>query len=306
MTVLTAIAPGKVNLCLFVGLPREDGLHPVVTVMQSLTLADELRLEPAPEAGADEVICPGVRGPNLAGRALAAYRDATGWDAPPQRLTIAKRVPVAAGMGGGSGDAAAALRLAAHAAGRPGDPRLFELAPTLGSDVASQVIPGRALVTGTGERVDALPAPAPGVAYLVIPVDAGLSAAEVYREADRLGTARAPEVLAELEATLRAATGELPPELVRNDLEAAARSLCPAIDPALEALRAAGADQVLVTGSGPTAVGLFAGPEGSARAREAAERVRAAHPRAVVTGPAPEDAGRVTEAPVAPMRENGV
>ena len=124
MSVLRARAPGKVNLCLFVGEPRDDGLHPLVSVVQALSLADELTLEPAPpEASADEVVCPGVEGPNLAARALALYREATGWDAPPQRLTIEKRIPVAAGMGGGSADAAAALRLAAHAAGTPDDPR---------------------------------------------------------------------------------------------------------------------------------------------------------------------------------------
>ena len=77
---------------------------------------------------------------NLAGAALAAFREAAGWDGPPVRLTIDKRVPVAAGMGGGSGDAAAALRLAARAAGRPRTPRCSrELAPRLGADVPAQV-----------------------------------------------------------------------------------------------------------------------------------------------------------------------
>ena len=134
---LRARAPGKVNLCLFVGEPREDGLHPLVSVVQALSLADELTLEPG-AGDADEVVCPGVEGPNLAARALALFREATGWDAPPQRLTIDKRIPVAAGMGGGSSDAAATLRLAAHAAGRPVP---AELAPRLGADVASLAAP---------------------------------------------------------------------------------------------------------------------------------------------------------------------
>src|SRR5436190_15370747 len=94
---MTERAPGKVNLSLFVGAPRADGLHPLRSVVQSVSLADELTLEPAP-GGADEVACPGVEGPNLAAEALAAFRVATGWDAPPLRLTIRKRVPVAAGM----------------------------------------------------------------------------------------------------------------------------------------------------------------------------------------------------------------
>src|SRR4029453_16443778 len=80
---LVALAPGKVNLSLLVGAPRADGLHPLVSVVQAVSLADELTLEPA-LGDADEVVCPGVEGPNLAARALRLFRDATGWDAPPQ------------------------------------------------------------------------------------------------------------------------------------------------------------------------------------------------------------------------------
>ncbi len=297
MTVLLASAPGKINLCLFVGEPRADGLHPVVTVLQAVTLADELRLEPAP-AGAtgDEVLCPGVEGPNLAADALAAYREAAGWDAPAQRLTIVKRVPVAAGMGGGSGDAAAALRLAAHAAGRPGDPLLYELAAALGSDVPFQLAPGRALATHTGTHVEALPGVGDlPLAFVIVPVDAGLSAAEVYREADRLGLARPPEELTALERSVRTAAlaGPLPLELLHNDLELAARSLCPAIELALAAVSAAGAAHAMVTGSGPTVVGLFEPPDGPERARAAVATLRASHPRAVAVAPAVQDIARV-------------
>ena len=116
VTRLRCLAPGKVNLCLFIGRPRPDGYHPLVSLVQPVSLADELELEPA-AGDADEVVCPGVDGENLAAVALARFRAATGWDGPPVRITIAKRVPVAAGMGGGSADAAAALRLAAAASG---------------------------------------------------------------------------------------------------------------------------------------------------------------------------------------------
>jgi len=163
---LRALAPGKTNLCLFLGPTRADGLHELVSVIEPLSLADELTLEPLPggapvaaapgagdmgcAAGEDEVVCAGVEGPNLAGAALAAFRAASGWEGPPLRLTIAKRVPVAAGMGGGSGDAAAALRLAAHAAGRPADdPLLARLAPQLGADVPEAEI-GLRLDRGEG------------------------------------------------------------------------------------------------------------------------------------------------------------
>jgi 4-diphosphocytidyl-2-C-methyl-D-erythritol kinase len=276
MSVLRARAPGKVNLCLFVGEPREDGLHPLVSVVQALSLADELTLEPAP-GSADEVVCPGVEGPNLAGRALALYREATGWDAAPQRLTIEKRVPVAAGMGGGSSDAAAALRLAAHAAGRPAPP---ELAPRLGADVASLLRPGRVLMTGAGEHVEPLPPPPP-LGVLVLPVAAELSTPAVYREADRLGLTRSHAELAQLDALVRAGTWA--PE---NDLQDAARSLCPLVDTALAAARDAGADHVLVSGSGPTVVGLFGGGDGPARAAAAASGC--GWPRAVAAEPVDE------------------
>ncbi|MBA3809728.1 MAG: 4-(cytidine 5'-diphospho)-2-C-methyl-D-erythritol kinase, partial [Solirubrobacterales bacterium] len=100
--VYRALAPAKVNLGLSVGPSRSaDARHELVSVMQSISLADELTLEAAPaSAGEDEVICPGVSGlaqENLAARALAAFRKATGWSSPPLRLSVEKRIPVAAG-----------------------------------------------------------------------------------------------------------------------------------------------------------------------------------------------------------------
>jgi len=177
-------------------------------------------------------------------------------------LTIRKRVPVAAGMGGGSGDAAAALRLAAHAAGVDDLPLLLELAAKLGGDVPSQVAPGRTLMTGAGEHVRALPPPG-SLSLVILPSEHALSTPAVYREFDRLGKQRSPEELAALEAR----GGEL---AVHNDLQDAARSLCPPIDDALEAVAATGAGPVLVSGSGPTVFGLY---EDTERARAAAAEV---------------------------------
>jgi 4-diphosphocytidyl-2-C-methyl-D-erythritol kinase len=281
MTVLRALAPAKVNLCLFVGAPRADGLHPLASVVQSLTLADELTLAPAPDgrSGDDEVVCPGVAGPNLAGRALAAFRTATGWDAGPQRLEIVKRVPVAGGMGGGSADAAAALRLAAAAAGIDDDALLHELAVGLGADVPAQVRPGRALMLGAGERVVRLPDPEPfGLA--VVPLDTELSTPAVYREFDASSRAREPEELAALADEL--STGALADERIVNDLQDAARRMCPAIDPALGALRETGARHALVSGSGPTVFGLHAS---RADAERAVAALRDRYPRAVAAAP---------------------
>jgi 4-diphosphocytidyl-2-C-methyl-D-erythritol kinase len=275
---LATLAPGKVNLCLFVGRPRADGLHPLVSIVQPVSLADELVLEPAER---DEVVCPGVDGPNLAARALALFRETAGWDAP-VRITITKRVPVAAGMGGGSSDAAATLRLAAAAAGVP-VPR--ELAPRLGSDVPALLEPGRTLVTGAGEQVEPLgegPLGEEPRGLVILRSAHAISTADVYREADRLGVR---DDLAALEADVRA--GARP---FVNDLEAAARSLCPSIDDALSALRAMGAEHAMVSGSGPTVFGVFADLHS---AREAA----GVRPDALAVVPAPMDAQAVRELP---------
>jgi 4-diphosphocytidyl-2-C-methyl-D-erythritol kinase len=284
-------APAKINLGLFVGPLREDGRHELVSVMQSISLADELTLELAP-AGAtrDEVICPGVPGENLAARALASFRAATGWDAPPLRLKIDKRIPVAAGLAGGSADAAAALRLAAAASGilpspsagagtggSEGDSLLLRLAADLGADVPAQICPGRWLASGAGEVLEELPDPVAPIGVLVLPLAHELSTAAVYAEADRLAKLRTPAFLAERRHALHAAFDlgmSLPhdPELLRNDLQAAAISLCPDIKQALAEARDAGAEPAFVSGSGPTVIGLF--PRANALA--AAERAAAA------------------------------
>jgi 4-diphosphocytidyl-2-C-methyl-D-erythritol kinase len=276
MSVLRALAPAKVNLGLFLGPVRPgDGRHELLTVMQSISLADELTLGPAP-AGAerDELSCAGVPGPpdqNLAAKALAAFRARTGWAAPPQRLEIVKRIPVAAGLAGGSADAAAALRLARGASGLGDESLLRELAAELGADVPAQVSPGRWLAAGAGERLSPLAHPDPTFGLLVLPLAGQLSTAEVYAQADRLGLQRPAAELEELGARLSASLERGAPlpeaaELLQNDLQPAALALCPAIDAALRAARAAGAELALVSGSGPTVVGIFAGSGASAGA----------------------------------------
>lgn len=252
-------APAKLNLCLFLGPRRGDGLHELCSLFEPLALADAIEVA---EAARDEVLCPGVEGENLAARALAALRE-RGWRGPPLRIEIEKRIPVAAGLGGGSADAAAVLRLARGSAeGFPdGIPDLAAIAAELGADVPSQLDPTLALVQGAGERVERLPAPSSHVAVL-LPAGGGLNTGAVFAEADRLGLGRGEEELAELAARLRRAAGGggSPLEyadLLANDLEPAALSLRPDIGEALEALRGAGAPLAFMSGSGPTAVGLF-------------------------------------------------
>jgi 4-diphosphocytidyl-2-C-methyl-D-erythritol kinase len=279
--VIRERAPAKVNLLLHVGPRRADGLHELSSLFASLDLADELTIE---EASADEVVCHGVAGPNLALSAIEAFRASAAPALPPLRVTIEKRIPVAAGLGGGSADAAAVLRAANEIAGRPLDANaLRALGARLGADVPSQIEPRHALVTGAGENVD--PIALPPMTLLLLPDPqagsdpvprnpapragpnlkgsdpfgrfAGLSTAAVYREADRIGVVRdaldaglAREVagwpLAELASALE------------NDLEAAAISLRPDLAARIHAMRRVGALAARVTGSGPTVFGVFA------------------------------------------------
>jgi 4-diphosphocytidyl-2-C-methyl-D-erythritol kinase len=274
---MTLRAPAKLNLCLYLGERRPDGLHELRSLFCPLSLADRIVVS---EAERDEVVCPGVEGENLAERALAALRE-RGWGRPPLRIEIDKRIPVAAGLGGGSADAAAVLRLAAGELDG-----LAEPAAKLGADVPSQLDPSLALVGGAGERVEPLPDPGEFAAVLV-PQDGELTAAEVYAEADRLGLGRPAAELDAIEARLREAAGAgaspaAYAELLVNDLEPATLSLWPEVGDALDALRQAGAIVAIVAGSGPTAFGLF--PDLPA-ADGASSALPTRYARAIVTGP---------------------
>ena len=257
-------APAKVNLVLHVGPRRPDGLHELCSLFASLELADELTIEPREHGDEDEIICPGVNGPNLATAALAAFRQAAGGDLPPLALTIDKRIPVAAGLGGGSADAAAALRAANQLARRPLDrPTLHAIARELGADVPSQLEPRHALVTGAGENVE--PVDLPNMVLVLAPAQQGLSTKDVYAEADRLPSTRAhvdPEALRRLTNVPLATLAKR----MENDLQAAALSLRPELATILVQLEDAGALATLVSGSGPTVVGVFAGEAEAAAA----------------------------------------
>lgn len=246
-------APAKLNLCLFVGAPRDHGLHEIRSLFEPISLVDRIEVTEAP---ADAVVCPEVGGENLAAKALQALRQ-RGWDHPPVRVEISKRIPVAGGLGGGSADAAAVLRFAAGEV-----EGIEEAAAELGADVPSQLRPAFSLVGGAGEQVEPLPPPGEH-AIVLLPDSQGLSTADVYAEADHIGLGRDASQLEELGRRLRdaVAAGASPldyTQLLVNDLEPAALALRPRIGDALEALRAAGAARALISGSGPTAFGLFA------------------------------------------------
>jgi 4-diphosphocytidyl-2-C-methyl-D-erythritol kinase len=269
MTAVAEAAYAKLNLILHVGRRRVDGLHPLGSIFASIDLCDELRVEPAES---DRVDCPGIDGPNLAAAALTAYRRRVP-ELPPLRVEIDKRIPVAAGLGGGSADAAAVLRAANRIAGDPLDlTALRELGAELGSDVPSQVDPRHALVSGTGEAVEPIDLPAFGV--VLMPQRDGLSTAAVYAEFDRIGGGRRELDLDALRGLAREMC--LLPVLA-NDLQPAALALRPELAHVLASLRSAGALGALVSGSGPTCFALF-------EDRAAAETVAAKIEGAVVAG----------------------
>jgi 4-diphosphocytidyl-2-C-methyl-D-erythritol kinase len=269
---LSARAPAKVNLCLYVGPRRRDGLHEICSLIQSVTLADEVTLSPA-QGASDEIVCPEVNGPNLASQALAAFRERFGWDGPPQRVTIEKRIPIAAGLGGGSADAGAVLRLAA-AASRifPPAGELRSLAMSIGADVPSQLEPGTALVRGAGEEVEPIARPGELTLLLLVP-ERGLSTKEVYSRADELGLPeRDLDQLAFQLVALLTDGADIPDALARvvqNDLQPAAIELEPSAARALELLRESGARGAIVSGSGPAAFGVYRNASEAEAARAA-------------------------------------
>lgn len=250
--------PAKVNLHLSVGAVRKDGFHELVTVYQAVSLYDEVVLAPAPELTV-EVVGEGaadvpVGEDNLAVRAVRMVANLL--DRPPDvAVTIRKGIPVAAGMGGGSADAAAAL-VAADALWGGGIDRITMegLAAGLGSDVAFLLPGGTALGTGRGEVISSVLSR--GDYHWVLAVArSGLSTPQVYAELDRmradvdLPPAGSPDgVLSAVRAGDTVALGLA----LRNDLAAPALRLRPELRRVLDAGRELGAVGGVVSGSGPT------------------------------------------------------
>ena len=273
MTATVIDAPSKVNLALLLGPLRDDGRHEIASVLVPLLLADSLSISEI-DASADEVVCEGVDGPEITAAALAEVR-ARGLNPPTLRIVVTKRVPVAAGLGGGSADAGALLRWLSARLGPDASEELRSVAAGLGSDVLAQSglwalepEPAPCFVSGGGERVDPLISSPPSIEVVLAPAVDGLSAAAVYAEADALGLPRGAEELTSMAEDLREVSGALPlgaEGFAVNDLQAAAISLRPDIELTLVAMERAGAARAMVSGSGPTVVG-FIGPDADARA----------------------------------------
>lgn len=252
--------PGKINLALCVGPRRDDGFHDLATVFQSVSLADELTAAPAP-AGVVTVV---VHGPgadlvgapedNLAVRAArllaATYAPQAG-----AHLEIAKGIPVAGGMAGGSADAAAALLACDRLWGLGlSTEALLDLAATLGSDVPFTLLGGTAVGHGRGERLAPVEVDHTFHWVLVTSPD-GLSTPAVFRRFDELhppDTVPAPVVPDGLLAALAAGDPVALGAALRNDLAAPALELRPDLADVLAAGTSAGAVGAMVSGSGPT------------------------------------------------------
>jgi 4-diphosphocytidyl-2-C-methyl-D-erythritol kinase len=251
MAPIRELAPAKVNLVLRVGPQAPNGLHEVCSLFASLDLADVVEVEPAAE---DSVECEGVEGPNLAMAAIERLRQYAP-SMPPMRVRIEKLIPVAAGLAGGSADAAAAMRAANSFHELPfDDDHLREIAAPLGSDVPSQIAPAHAIVTGTGERVERVDLPLMPV--VLVPAATGLSTADVFRKAESMGLMR--EQLDPLD--LYELAGEAPEAIaarLENDLQPATLRLRPELQGVIDQLHGAGALGAQVSGSGPTVFGLF-------------------------------------------------
>ncbi|MGW3665699.1 4-(cytidine 5'-diphospho)-2-C-methyl-D-erythritol kinase [Streptomyces sp. NPDC005141] len=261
---VTVRVPAKVNVQLAVGGARPDGFHDLANVFLAVGLYDEVTVTAADElrvscAGPDAGQVPLDR-TNLAARAALELARRYGID-PAVHLHIAKDIPVAGGMAGGSADGAGAL-LACDALWGTNASRdeLLEICAELGSDVPFSLVGGSALGTGRGERLRALEVG--GTFHWVFAMaERGLSTPAVFREFDRMNEGvRVPEPVASqdlLDALAKGDAGALA-RTVSNDLQPAALSLFPALAGALAAGRAAGALAALVSGSGPTTAFLAA------------------------------------------------
>ncbi len=258
-------APAKINLALHVRSRRDDGYHEIETLFAFVQDGDELRLADGPPSLAIEGPFAGVltgEGDNLVTRAASAY--AAAFAKPAGAFTLVKRLPVASGIGGGSADGAAALRALAPRDGVSlDDPRLFAIADSLGSDVPACLLGRSALGRGRGEQLEPVDG-LTGMPVLLVNPGVAVSTGPVFAAWD--GRDRGP--IGEGALLGRALLG-------RNDLEAPARSIAPAIGEALALLLDGdGTRLVRMSGSGATCFALYDQPEDRAAAARAIRTVR--------------------------------
>lgn len=257
-------AHAKLNLTLDVLGRREDGYHDLKMIMQSVTLSDTLTLEPRP----GEEICVDTTLPflpggekNLAGKAAVYFYRALGRPAAGVEISIQKRIPVCAGMAGGSSDAAAVLRALNQMEGTPFTPEeLARIGEQVGSDVPYCVVGGTALAEGRGELLTPLP-PLPQCWIVVCKPDFPVSTPELFARIDSVRLRCRPDTEGALAA------------LAAGDLPGVARRMYNVFEdvlPERQRARVAQIKHILIqngalganmSGTGPTAFGLFEEPE---------------------------------------------
>ncbi|MDQ1537938.1 MAG: 4-diphosphocytidyl-2-C-methyl-D-erythritol kinase [Actinomycetota bacterium] len=269
LEAVTARVPAKVNLELMVGPPRPDGFHYLATVFQAVGLHDDVTVEPADDWGIT------INGPyahlvpadetNLALRAARLLAEESGIDIP-VHITIDKDIPVAAGMAGGSADAAGALLACDALWGLfSSKSALEQLAAELGSDVPFALLGGTAMGSGRGDRL----APVLGrgrYTWVFALSDVGLSTPTVYAECDRLRAnlpVPEPTPSASLMTALRLGDAPSLGKALSNDLQPAALSLQPRLEEVLSTGLDNGALGGIVSGSGPTVAFLVSDTERS-------------------------------------------
>jgi 4-diphosphocytidyl-2-C-methyl-D-erythritol kinase len=290
---VTVRVPAKVNVQLAVGPARPDGFHDLANVFLAVGLFDEITVTPADEL---RVTCEGpdagqvpLDRTNLAARAAIALAERYG-RSPDVHVHIAKDIPVAGGMAGGSADGAGAL-VACDALWQTGATReeLLEICAELGSDVPFSLVGGAALGVGRGERLT--PLEVGGTFHWVFAMAGrGLSTPAVFREFDRLGEGRdipAPVASRELIDALAKGDPDALAATVTNDLQPAALSLFPELAGTLATGRAAGALAALVSGSGPTTAFLVRDPESAAAVAQALVASGTCRTVRTASGPAP-------------------
>ncbi|WP_327414408.1 4-(cytidine 5'-diphospho)-2-C-methyl-D-erythritol kinase [Streptomyces sp. NBC_01233] len=291
-TGVTVRVPAKVNVQLAVGAARPDGFHDLANVFLAVSLFDEVTATPADTL---TVTCEGpdadqvpLDRTNLAARAAEILAARHGIE-PAVHLHIAKNIPVAGGMAGGSADGAGAL-LACDTLWGLDTPRaaLLDICAELGSDVPFSLVGGAALGTGRGELLT--PVAAGAFHWVFAVADGGLSTPAVFREFDRL-TAEAevpePEASPALLAALASGDAQALAAALTNDLQAAALSLRPSLADTLSAGTGAGALAALVSGSGPTTAFLVADQESAAKVAAALDASGTCRATRVATSPAP-------------------
>ncbi|MBW3589211.1 MAG: 4-(cytidine 5'-diphospho)-2-C-methyl-D-erythritol kinase [Actinobacteria bacterium] len=247
-------APAKVNLFLRVSGVRDDGYHEIESVMQTVSIFDRLVMERVPVTRVSfDTAALAPEPPDLIEKAIGVFNETVGGTQGAE-VRVDKQIPIGAGLGGGSSDAAAALMGIDRMMGGLTPPKLLsEIASQVGSDVPFFLNGGTALVSGRGEIVKSLPSLE---AWWVIGVpDLSMSTEEVYAAFDRFGSSQGPSLQEFLDAL---STGEVAEVggLLHNDLEVAAFDLQPELRDLKEEMHGAGALGAVMTGSGSAIVGL--------------------------------------------------